>query len=31
MELFHVVDKEGSRWNLKGRNIILKLAKMEDD
>jgi len=31
MELFKAVDKEGSRWNLKGRNVILKLAKKDDD
>ena len=31
MELFKAVDKEASRWNLKGRNVILKLAKKDDD
>lgn len=31
MELFNSVDKANSGWNLKGRNVLFRLTKKEDD
>ena len=31
MEFFAAIDKEGSAWNTKGRNVLITLAKKDKD